>query len=414
MKKIVIINAYGAKNTGDECILESSLSFIKQALPKNKISVLCEQKKSILSHVVGRYNLQTHQLPYGYAIRSTKGKTSEILKGVRFIEIFTVTYLLITLDKLNLSKLPQSGFYSYISAIKDADMVIGMGGGYLSTKGSLKDYFGLLLTILPINISKIYKKPILFLPISFGGFANTIHEKLAFNALKGTKVFLREEISFKRLKKLKKKSDNITLLRAPDIALFYGWKKKISIEKKIESNYIVLTAREWMGIKKQKAYEKSLCELIDYAWEKYKLKTIFIPMASNKIEDDDNRVAQRISKHIIHKHAFTIFKSINPKDVQQVLSLARLAVCTRLHSAILATTVSTPFITISYNLKTDGFLKSYDLSKWNTDIETTNFNKIKILLDHLLRKKEYNQFISRLKSKDLLPGQILLEKHLAF
>jgi len=60
----------------------------------------------------------------------------------------------------------------------------------------------------------------------------------------------------------------------PDLALFYG-DKQFSNAKRLKSNYIVITAREWLTDTKQELFETSLCSLIEYVWSKYNLKTIF-------------------------------------------------------------------------------------------------------------------------------------------
>lgn len=399
MKNIVIINAYGSRNIGDEAILESSLAFIHKTFPTDrKISVMLERKNAILPDIVKKYQLTTFQLPYGYAIRSNSVKVSEITKLFRFAKIIIASYAYVFLYRAHLIRLPNQGFYSYLSAIRNADAVIGMGGGYLTTNHQVKDYFGLTLTILPVNIAKAFKRPILTLPISFGGFASNRHEKLAYNSLINTTTMIREDISYNRIKKIKRKEDNIKLLRAPDMALFLEWKGKVSADIKFKSNYIVLTAREWMKKEKQQAYEKTLVHLVEYLWKNYQLKTVFIPMASNTIEDDDLKVAKRISLNLDNKHIFSIFQSRKPEDVQKVLSTAKVAMCTRLHSAILSTTVSTPFLTFSYNLKTNGFLRACGIEKWNINIEDVNSKNSTRLLKLLLEKNTYYKYYSDLQN----------------
>lgn len=401
MKNIVIINAYGYKNIGDESILESSLKILGQvSKKKNKMIVMCEEKQSVLKNIVNKFGITILQLPYGYAIRSKKQKASGVIKMLRFVEIISLSAFFVVGNKYFKVNLPSHGFYSYIHHLKHADIVIGMGGGYFTSKNPLTDTFGVVLSVIPIYVAKFYKKQILFLPISFGGFASRAHEKLTYNAISGSTVYLREDISLSRLKKLKKKKDKTKLIFVPDLALFYKVDRGNMIEKKMKSNYIVLTGREWMKKDKQIFYENELSILVDYLWGTYKLKTVFIPMAGNEIEDDDNRVGFRIKNSIVNKDIFTIYNTSDPKQVQHLLLKSRFAVCTRLHSAILATTVLTPYLAIAYNLKTEGFLKYYGLEEWGMNIEMVDFPQLQEMVEKLIAARAYKSFIKKMGQKD--------------
>lgn len=188
MKKVTIINAYGDKNIGDAAILTVALQFIREAYKDTcQISVLCEDTKSLSSFIESSKDVATLQLPYGYAIRGS-AKVSSFTKITRFVSIYFNTYKWIVLTKYLHINLPSTGFYSYIKEIKNADIVVGMGGGYFTTNDKIKDYFGLLLTLLTVYVAKFYKKNIVFYPISFGPFASTNQERLAYQALKNTTV----------------------------------------------------------------------------------------------------------------------------------------------------------------------------------------------------------------------------------
>ncbi len=216
MTNVTIINAYGDKNIGDAAILKIAVDFIRIAYHnKCNISVLCENIDSISS--VTKNNLVTaYQLPYGYAIGGkTKGRP--LTKIFRFGSIYIISILFLILNRFVNIKLPHTALFSYIAAIKHADIIIGMGGGYLTTN-TTKDYFGLLLTLLPIYIAKIYHKKIVFLPMSFGPFFSVDQQVLSYQALKNTTVIARDQITLKALEKLDT-TNKINLFYAPDLAL---------------------------------------------------------------------------------------------------------------------------------------------------------------------------------------------------
>lgn len=398
MKKVTIINAYGDKNIGDAAILNMAITLTNEAQKDNcTISILCEDIDSFSNFIHPAENTKPFQLPYGYAIRG-KERVSSPTKLLRFFGIFLKSYSYIFLHNTFNKPLPTKGFYSYIKEIKQADLIVGMGGGYLTTNDKYKDYFGLGLTLLPMYIAKMYKKRLLLLPMSFGPFASEAQKNMAYDAVKDTTIISRDHITLSQLQEVDT-YNKLTTYYSPDLALHFK-NKEIPLKKKLASDYIVLTAREWFTEKeKQDAYEKSLVKFIDTVWKDFKLKIIFIPMARNVIEDDDNRVAKRIQQQVTDKKSFSIFAPQSLSEVQDALGNAKLAICTRMHSAILSTTVHTPFIAIGYGHKTLGFVKSFGIEKWHTDIHDVTFDDLYKKYLALSEKENYLEFISLVKKK---------------
>src|SRR5258708_1177683 len=196
MRKITIINGYGNKNIGDGAIQESAMNFLNELLDKKDTIFLLSvdayrYKKNPLFHA----KIIQHQLPYGYAIQTSSKPLSYKIKIYRFTKILTSSLYYTVLGKINRKFLSKKTVYSYIRAIIDADIVIGMGGGYFTSRYGLSDNFGLLLTLLPIYIAKHYRKKIIFLPLTFGPFANATHAKMTHKILTNTTVFFKDKIS---------------------------------------------------------------------------------------------------------------------------------------------------------------------------------------------------------------------------
>ena len=339
-----------------------------------------------------------YQSPYGYAIRSSHRPLTHLKKLYRFYEIHCLTIFLLFVKFFQIF-IPSNNFYSYIRNIRDADVVISMGGGYLITRNKLTDYFGLLLMLLPIYIAKFYKKKILLLPQTFGPFASRLHEQLAYRALHGTTILSRDHISLDRIHFLDKKNNKVHAKFVPDLALFCKWDKKIPLEKKFKSDYIVLSAREWLPREKQLKYESILGDFVNYVWKRFKLKTKMLIMANNPIEETDTPVAQRIQENIKNNRFFDIIYPSDHREAQDILRDAKLAVCTRMHSAILSFTTTTPFIAIGYGHKTQGLMKLLTLTEWFVDIYDLRYNWLVSKFDFLLKSGTYSSYIKRLKEQ---------------
>lgn len=391
MNKITIINAYGDKNLGDAAILKVAVDFIIEAF-NNKCQLSTLSESGEVKTSLGNFSnkVSAFQLPYGFAIKSTSGKVPILTKFIRFFYIIFGSLILIFSNNLFNTKLPKSGFFSYINAIKESQLIVGIGGGYFITK-SIKDYFGLTLTVLPVFIAKIYKKRIIFLPISFGPFAYRHQEWLCYQSLKNTVIMARDNISLNQIRTVDK-SGSIISFFVPDLALFLKPQYE-EYNTFNESSYITLTAREWLSTKtKQEYYENSLSKFIDNIWDKYKISTKFVVMSQNKSEDDDNEIGQRIGKRIIHKKSYRVLTPKNVNDAQRIYANAKIAVCTRMHSAIFSSTVNTPFIVIGYGHKSLGFVENLKIKKWYIDINEVSDSNLFQIFNKLIKAQHYNKF----------------------
>jgi len=397
MRKITIINAYGNKNIGDGAIQESAMNFLNELLDKkDTIFLLSVDAYRYKKNPHFNPKIIQHQLPYGYAIQTSSKPLSYKTKIYRFTKIFTTSLYYTVLTKMNKEFLSKKAAYSYIRAIIDADIVIGMGGGYFTSRYGLSDNFGLLLTLLPVYIAKQYHKKIIFLPLTFGPFANVTHANMTHKILTNTTVFCRDKNSLQKIEKLNSKKNSVKTIYTPDLALFLDSPMKDKVEN--GNNYYVITAREWLGKKQQRLYEKEISKVIQKNWDEKKLKAVFIPMAYNAIEDDDRRVANRISKRLHNKDIFIIINATSSEKVQNILQKARFAICTRMHLAILSFTVEIPFITIAYSPKINNFLKDFGLSKWNINIEEFDAKSLDDKINKLTEKENYESFIDLIKT----------------
>lgn len=393
MKRIVLLNVYGSKNIGDEAINIVATQLLVSCIRNTGIITALAVEKRLSKDLTKLIKFESVVTPYGIAIDQGKEKISSIRKIVNFLEVVTVSFFITFLPFVKVGK---NSKYEYINKIRESDLVVNMGGGYLRTKNSVTDTFGLLLTILPICISKIFNKSNVFLPMSFGNFANSFHKRLSLYTISNSIFYARDEISMGEIQNsINFKNYKIDLRYSPDLALFFSNKT----QTKKRSQYIVLSAREWLEPIHQKIYENNLAILIQKIYKKYKLKTFFISMAANSIEDDDRLVGKRLEKIINNPNIFTLSSAKDPYEVVSLLEDATAGICTRMHSAILSSLTATPFITIQYEHKTLGFMKSLGFEHFNIEIDKTNENNIFEKFEELMKKDTYDSIQEKLLLK---------------
>lgn len=400
MKKVLILNSYGDKNIGDAAILDAAIQFLEESIKSRlEITIQSATPNSTTINYKTKSRIKKVYSPYGYAIKANNRHISSMTKIIKTIDITLRTLLYVAAPYIINENSIQLQYYK---SIKNADYIFSIGGGYIRTKNSVRDLFGLYLTLLPIWVSKFNKKKVFLLPMSFGNFANNMHKNLAAFTLKNEKIMLRDNMSIKEFKS-SGRADNSDLKMFPDLALFLDFKN--TIKRTGSKNYIVITAREWMSHEKQHLYETSLAEFIKYVWSKHQLRSVFIPMTWNSSEDDDQRVAKRIGDILQSPHFFSISNVRKPIEVQEIILHSRMAICTRMHSSILAATTNTPFFCIAYEHKTHGLLKLLNLSIWNIDIENVNLSELINMFEKLM-----NERYSFIKTLNLNHTKILKQR----
>lgn len=172
MKHIAVINTYGTNNLGDQTIQTSCFALINEAVSvSTQLDIQCENPRLFANDSFSRLCYRAMYSPYGWAIRSQDRPAGYATKLFRLLYVYVCSIAYIVLGVLSPRLLPTRGFFAFLRSIRTAECVLGMGGGYFISKFS-SDYFGLLLTFLPIYVAKLYRKKILFFPSSFGPFGN--------------------------------------------------------------------------------------------------------------------------------------------------------------------------------------------------------------------------------------------------
>jgi len=393
MSNIVISNIYGKYNLGDLAIRNSALRVMNELFTDQTLTLLCEDLEGF-PFEKGTVNLtEEFYSPYGFVIKSKTTTAQPVLiKLLRLIWVLVGTFVFAALGKLSPALLPSRGFFTYVTRIKTARVVFLMGGGYLVSRNHIKDTLGLLLNILPILVAKWFGKSVIILPISYGPYYNWVHSWLAGWAIKNTHLICRDLISL-----AKAQVCNPQAIFLPDLAL-YDWQpsaQRVSHRNQKDA-YFVLTVKNYFNLNKQVAIEKEFADFISYVWKKHGLKCVFIPTGANPIEENDIPTGERLREKVGSK-ILKIEIPKTPEATHEIIKNARLAVCTRMHSAIFSAVVFTPFIAIAYEHKVKGLMELLKLKDWILPLDGITKSELISLFDKLTTARVHQKYVDQLK-----------------
>lgn len=360
MANILICGNYGAGNIGDEAILRSLLLLVKRVDPKASITVMSARPE----HTARLYQINA---------------VAFIPAGIRsFLRFFSRGFIVKTLKSL-----------------KKADIFILGGGGLFQDEKKhavfiwfLQGYFALL-----------FKKPLYCCLQSIGPLNTFFAQRMVKWLFKrAVMITVRDSSSARLLKDLGIPS--AVVLSDPVLSLPV---QKFSYSS--QERYIVLSIRFW-NRGNNDFLHKNIAQFIDWIYEKYGLKTLFIPF--EEYHDFDQKEMDKIFVHIENKSSFLSHEfTFDIDQILQVIASASMVVGMRLHSVIFSVLTSTPFIAISYSSKISNFLQDIESTDCVIDFKNFDFSLLRQKFEHVMKNRKH--FTSLLQKKAFLFQQKTLD-----
>ncbi len=344
---IVIIGNYGARNLGDEAVLDGILFEIKTHIPRSQITVLSHNpKQTTADHAVMAVPL----FPAG--LRS-------FARGIFKFSLLRT-----------------------LKSIKNAHVVI-IGGGTLFADEKI---FAVFLWGMHGMIAYLLGKPIYIYANGIGPLRTFIGRKIAsFILRKARIVTLRDNTSLIHCKKLTLPQRLIVTADPAFVLKKYSLKKTASIkETKLVRPYIFVNYRSCSKQVKQNLSE--IATFLDQVNKSYSLEVELVSFQEYREKDSKNLFkifAQAKSKTQIHIHA-EIY------DYSQVISLIRKAqfvIGTRLHSIIFSILEAKPFIAINYTQKVRAILEDLGLDEYIIEPDQLSSEKLMNLFKQVYKKR---------------------------
>ncbi len=323
MKEILISGYYGFQNNGDDALLLSIVNDLKRTNPRAPIVVL-----------------------------SKCPAETERVYGVKAIDRFNI--------------------FSILRHMKRAGLLISGGGTLIqdatSTK-SLRYYLGI------IQIAKLFGVKVMLYANGIGPLINESSRRITKRILNKTELItLRDDGSQKVLDSIGVNGPKTVLTADPVFNLEISKNGEAILESiGARAPRIGISVREWKTLPKD--FAEAMAEFSDYAYERYGLEPVLIPMQPSRDAEISRRIAERA------KHTPAVFdKSCDIHDMLSVIGAMDVCVGMRLHTLIYAAAGSVPLIGLVYDPKISGFMNYMHINA-QLPVEQVSAKKLAQLLD---------------------------------
>ncbi|MBQ7624519.1 MAG: polysaccharide pyruvyl transferase CsaB, partial [Clostridia bacterium] len=299
---VLICGAYGRGNSGDESILKAIIDSMHETDPVMPVTVMTKQPmKTALSHSVN--TVYTFNVP------------------------------------------------AFLKEMKKAAIFINGGGNLIQDSTSSRS---LLFYLYTIRAAKKKKCKVVMYGCGIGKVSKKQNRKITKYVLNkyADVISLRDRLSFNDLEDMGVTKPKIILSADPAFSIkpaseydasYYLSKQGVDPDGK----YICFSLREWKGIDKFDQFAAAA----NYAYEKYGLTPVFLPIEVPRDQNAASAVASKLN---------CPYHMINPSsDASLTISLfgKMTVVCAmRLHALVFAAASGSPFIAASYDIKVDGFM----------------------------------------------------------
>ncbi|PIZ76448.1 hypothetical protein COY05_01160 [Candidatus Peregrinibacteria bacterium CG_4_10_14_0_2_um_filter_38_24] len=343
--KYVVVGNYGAKNLGDEMILEGMIEMLKKADDCAEIDVLKGNEK----------------FPAG------------IKSGIKWIF---------------------GGNKNTKEKVKNCDYFILGGGGLF---GSLSKYAN---TIWGLQASYAYrnKKPVLMLGQSVGKIKNKFIQKFVKNIFnKSELISVRDAKSKENLKEI-----GVTkkIVIVPDLAFCRENKDDNQMtlsgidENQAPSKDVIIALRQMKKLPQN--FKIQIARFVEWLTKEEKMNVKFVNFQTGKVDNDE--ISHKEIKEIVGENtsennqngSLTIITPQSSREVLKLFKNSSFALCMRLHSIIAATLTNTPLAAINYAEKVKNLMDFMGSKENLLEIKNVSFEKLKNLYNKKIKVSKKN------------------------
>lgn len=422
---ILVVNAYVRENGGDAALLDVLLRQLRETYPDARIQIAGMEDPHSRPEFEGVPNIGSIRLYTGRESLGTLRRWVHKLVGITVAQFWFVGP-----NRLYdiLGTVLSTEVRAEVDAIRAADLVVSLGGGYLNGKGNFAGDLNVYFLLAPLLLAERLGKPVVCAPQSYGPFGDHRQERWVFNVLnKAELLMVREATSVELLTKLgirprlmHQSVDSGFAFEGPPVkdALYERFKLPKT------TRFIGVTARQWLPVAQQAKYERAVATTIDYLQRTYGVRAVLIPQVTATYHADDDRIVEkRIASYCDPaSQPLLIDESIDHKILKAMYGELDYLIGTRFHSVIFGLTSMVPCVAIEYEHKTGGIMHDLGLDEWVIKIGEVTAPKLIALTDLLIKSRrsyaaQLNEkmpsYIARADETPKLIRQVLAARHVS-
>lgn len=403
--RIVITNGWHDDNKGDCAIVDKAIELLKQHLPVSSVTLISEfadndrRRQDGYRHLIANHRdmevavsiipiipiipivspanrkKQINRFPFIYISQAI------LYTNMAFLTIFS-NFILRGKKIWAWRKRDKA----VLKAIFNADLVLMKGGGDLSSGPGLRKKVRLFRILLPSYLALIMNKPLYIFPQSIWKLDSRVDKLLAAPVLRRAKaIMVREKQSQEYVwNRFKQKAEML-----PDLAFAFSAGNKNAkfipeILPKDCSNLIGISVRPWFGRtgSNYHSYLEAISNAVTHLLTKDdKAKAILLPQSIGPTDEENDLLAfddlLATMTDEIRNRVIDYREDLSPQALCNLYEHCSIIISSRCHATILAATVGTPSIAISYvGPKTTGIMSLLGLESYVVDIEKVSSSDI--------------------------------------
>ncbi|MEE4271602.1 MAG: polysaccharide pyruvyl transferase family protein [Thermoanaerobaculales bacterium] len=385
MSRILITNAYSARNRGDAAIILGMIESLRHqdAFPGAECLI------SSTDAVADRDAYPVPVVPSFHSIKNRFSSRPAANALVFLLVLLPASLAWAGARRFLKIELPIGGsFGELMEAYARADLVVAAGGGYLYTTSAIRGNLVLLINVYSFFFGVLLGKPVVLYAQSIGPFAGAVQWWFVRRIISRLSlVEVRELWSHALIEewvapaKLKVVADAAFLLdptrpATVDLAAWGG------------GPTVGMTVRCWFRHPgKQAAYERTMAAFVDRMVEEYGAEVVFLPQVTYiDGRDDDREVARRVARGTAGDRVRVIEDELTAPEVKWLCGCMDYFVGTRMHSNIFALSSKVPSLAIAYQPKTEGIMRALGLADFVVPIEGLNLDELERIFAEMLRR----------------------------
>jgi len=381
MPKILITNAYSARNKGDAGIIAGMVGDLRSRDAFRE----------------ARFTISSTAGPEEENVQSLKTRLSADtrLQALGFLVfLYPLTLVWIACRRFLGFDLPVwSPLHRMLRAFDRADLVVAAGGGYLYTQSRRKGNTVLLTVISNYHSAVLLGKPVYLFSQSIGPFAARFQERLAARSLRKVRmVFARESGTQHRLEGWARKRRMAVVHPSADAAfLISDAVTPPDLPQPPAAGIRVgLTVRRWFrDPARQQGYEQTFGRFAGWLAREMNAVVFFVPQVTWAEGGDDDRTAARNA--LAHagntERIHLIEEEPGPARIRGLCGGMDYFVGTRMHSNIYALSMKVPVLAVGYQPKTAGIMTQLGLERFVLPIEGLRLEEMQEGFRRLLEER---------------------------